>query len=312
MANTVDKVLSIAEAEVGYLEKKSNQDLNSKSLNAGYNNYTKYGYDMHKIYPSVMDFPASWCDCFVDWCFYKAYGKSNAKSLLCGDFNDYTVISAQLYKNKNAWYKTPKVGDQIFFKNTERIYHTGLVYKVDSLYVYTIEGNTSSASGVVANGGCVAKKKYLKTYSKIAGYGRPKYDLGKSFQTPKKDKTITEIAQEVIDGKWGSGEERKQNLKNAGYDYNKVQDKVNELAKKKETNKPKNIALPTLRKGSKGIQVKYLQQNLNHILNANLKVDGELGGATANAIKQFQDKYKLCVDGVYGKASYSKMVSLLS
>ena len=36
-------------------------------------------------------------------------------------------------------------------------------------------GDTSSASGVVANGGAVAKKKYLKTYSKIYGYGRPKY-----------------------------------------------------------------------------------------------------------------------------------------
>ena len=66
MANTVDKVLKIAESEVGYLEKKSNKDLDSKTSNAGYNNYTKYGRDMHKIYPEVMDFPAAWCDCFID------------------------------------------------------------------------------------------------------------------------------------------------------------------------------------------------------------------------------------------------------
>ena len=59
MANTVDKVLNIAEAEVGYLEKKTNADLDSKTKNAGYNNYTKYGRDMHKLYPSVMDFPAA-------------------------------------------------------------------------------------------------------------------------------------------------------------------------------------------------------------------------------------------------------------
>ena len=181
MANTVDKVLNIAEAEVGYLEKKTNADLDSKTKNAGYNNYTKYGRDMHKLYPSVMDFPAAWCDCFVDWCFYKAYGTSNAKKLLCGDFNDYTVISAQLYKNKKAWYKSPKVGDQIFFNNSKGgICHTGLVYKVDTLYVYTIEGNTSSTAGVVANGGGVAKKKYLKTYNRIAGYGRPQYEENKT------------------------------------------------------------------------------------------------------------------------------------
>ena len=55
MANTVDKVLKIAEAEVGYLEKKTNADLDSKTKNAGYNNYTKYGRDMHELYPSVME-----------------------------------------------------------------------------------------------------------------------------------------------------------------------------------------------------------------------------------------------------------------
>lgn len=176
MANTADIVLKIAEAEVGYLEKRSNSQLESKTANAGKANYTKYGRDMHNIYPSVMDFPAAWCDAFVDWCFYMAYGVANAKGLLGGNFNDYTVASAQLYKNKKAWYSTPKVGDQIFFKNSQRICHTGLVYKVDAKRVYTIEGNTSGASGVIANGGGVCKKSYAIGYSKIAGYGRPKYD----------------------------------------------------------------------------------------------------------------------------------------
>lgn len=178
MANTVDKVITIALAEVGYLEKKSNSNLYDKTANAGSNNYTKYGKEMHDIYPSVMDYPAYWCDAFVDWCFYKAYGVSTAKSLIGGNFNDYTVSSAQMYKNKKAWYTSnPKIGDQIFFKNSKRICHTGIVYDVDSKYVYTVEGNTSSGSGVVANGGCVAKKKYLLTSSSIAGYGRPKYDV---------------------------------------------------------------------------------------------------------------------------------------
>lgn len=171
----MNKVIEIALAEVGYLEKKSNSQLDSKTANAGSANYTKYGRDMHKLYPAVMDFPAAWCDAFVDWCFYKAYGVANAKGLLGGNFNDYTVASAQLYKNKNAWHKSPKVGDQIFFKNSQRIYHTGLVYKVDDKRVYTVEGNTSGASGVIANGGGVCKKSYALNYSKIAGYGRPKY-----------------------------------------------------------------------------------------------------------------------------------------
>lgn len=209
MANTVNKVLAIAEAEVGYLEKKSNANLYDKTANAGDANYTKYGKEMHDIYPSVMDFPAAWCDAFVDWCFYKAYGVSNAKALIGGNFNDYTPSSAQLYKNKNAWYTTPKVGDQIFFKNSTRINHTGLVYKVDSTYVYTIEGNTSGVSGVVANGGGVCKKKYKLNYSSIAGYGRPKYDETQTTSTATYTKTqfIKDIQSAIgakVDGVAGS------------------------------------------------------------------------------------------------------------
>ena len=44
-------------------------------------------------------------------------------------------------------------------------------------------------------------------------------------------KTTTEIAKEVIAGKWGNGTERKKKLKAAGYDYNTIQKKVNELLK---------------------------------------------------------------------------------
>ena len=49
-------------------------------------------------------------------------------------------------------------------------------------------------------------------------------------------KTIDEIAKEVIQGKWGSGQARKTALENAGYDYNAVQAKVNELLA--ESSKP--------------------------------------------------------------------------
>lgn len=42
-------------------------------------------------------------------------------------------------------------------------------------------------------------------------------------------KTVSELAQEVLDGKWGNGEERKQKLTQAGYNYNAVQSEVNRL-----------------------------------------------------------------------------------
>lgn len=41
--------------------------------------------------------------------------------------------------------------------------------------------------------------------------------------------TITEIAKEVINGKWGNGNDRKERLKTAGFDYSTVQKEVNRL-----------------------------------------------------------------------------------
>lgn len=55
----------------------------------------------------------------------------------------------------------------------------------------------------------------------INGFGLEKSDL----------KTIDELANEVIQGLWSNGEERKTLLEAAGYNYQEVQDKVNELLK---------------------------------------------------------------------------------
>ena len=49
-----------------------------------------------------------------------------------------------------------------------------------------------------------------------------------STPTPSK-KTIEQLAQEVIAGKWGNGYERKSRLTRAGYDYTAVQKRVDEI-----------------------------------------------------------------------------------
>lgn len=171
MSYDISKVLTIAEQELGYLEKKSNKNLDSKTGNAGSNNFTKYWRDLA---PSFQKQP--WCDAFVSWCFLMAYGRDSAQKLLCGGLDSYlTATSAKLFDKNEQWFASPKTGDQIFFKNSKRIYHTGIVYYVDKRYVYTIEGNTSGASGVVPNGGGVCKKKYSLNDPAIAGYGRPAY-----------------------------------------------------------------------------------------------------------------------------------------
>jgi N-acetylmuramoyl-L-alanine amidase CwlA len=53
--------------------------------------------------------------------------------------------------------------------------------------------------------------------------------LGTSKPKPSPKKSADEIAKEVINGNWGNGEDRKIRLSNAGYNYNEVQAKVNEI-----------------------------------------------------------------------------------
>lgn len=52
-------------------------------------------------------------------------------------------------------------------------------------------------------------------------------------------KTVTQLAQEIIQGLWGNGEDRKNRLNNAGYNYSEVQAKVNEILSGKPATAPK-------------------------------------------------------------------------
>lgn len=88
----------------------------------------------------------------------------------------------------------------------------------------------------------ITPKQYLE-YIKKDGYATSstyvntnmncinKYDLTKWDWDKAEAKSLDDIAKEVIEGKWGSGETRKQKLTAAGYDYKAVQKRVNELLK---------------------------------------------------------------------------------
>ena len=179
MSYSVQKLFDVAFAEVGYMEKQSNKYLDSKTANAGDNNYTKYGRDMLATVPEYGDcygINYQWCDQFVDWCFVRAFGKEGAKYLLV-DWSAYTPTSAGYFKKIGRYDKTPSIGAVIFFHNSTRICHTGIVYDYDDTFVYTVEGNTSNGVAVISNGGMVCKKKYLRTNVKIDGYGHPYYGV---------------------------------------------------------------------------------------------------------------------------------------
>lgn len=90
------------------------------------------------------------------------------------------------------------------------------------------------------------------------------------------NKTVEELAKEALDGIWGNGEDRKQRLTIAGYDYETVQKMVNKICKKTATK------IHTVVKGDtlSGIAKQYETSvnalvQLNGILNPNLIYAGQ-------------------------------------
>ena len=184
MDKNIEKVILIAKNEEGYLEKKSNSQLDSKTANAGSANYTKYWRDVLPEWNG-----SYWCAVFIAWCFMKAFGLEKAKKLLkhwpyvyCPDMQKYFKLNAN-----------PKVGDIVIFWNAKKqeFVHTGLVTAVIGDRFYTIEGNTSGASDVVPNGGGVCAKSYLNSQMPGTKFCTPDYSLVQSSSTSTSTSTAT-------------------------------------------------------------------------------------------------------------------------
>ena len=172
-------IVAIALAEVGYREKVTNSMLDDKTANSGSNNWTKYARDLAAAgYYNGNKNGYAWCDCFVDWCFFKAYGAVEGQRIQCqtGPLGAGCVYSAQYYQQKGRYDKNPKVGDQVFFQTGGQIGHTGIVVEVTGSSIVTVEGNSSDQ---------VRKNTYLRSNGYIAGYGHPLYsDTAVFAETP--------------------------------------------------------------------------------------------------------------------------------
>lgn len=341
---TAENVLKVALSWDNYYEKASggtDAQLKNKTWNAGYNNYTWFWVALNRLgYGNYQAQP--WCDGFVDYCFIECAGgdaaayKRAAKAL--GGMSAYTPTSANMFKKLGSghWIEpngTPLPGDQIFFKNSSGICHTGLVLRVTSSTVYTIEGNTSSASGVIANGGCTRQKSYSRSYANIAGYGRPLWEDGSSTNIPANTGTVV-----LRQGDKGDAVKTMQQLLiKAGYDlgsygadgdfggstftavkkfqsdykttYNLSVDGEygpdSKAALEKVAAGKTTTTVVVLRKGDKGAEVKKMQELLltrGYNLGTS-GADGDFGDATYQALKQFQAYHNLDADGDYGPAS---------
>ena len=254
----INAVINIALAEVGYLEKATNANLDDKTANAGSNNYTKYWRD---IYPAYQGQP--WCACFVTWVFVIAFGKAMAQKLLKHYPYVYCPTMADLF-TLNA---NPKVGDIVIFKHNGVFTHTGIVIKVSGDQFWTVEGNTSGGSTIIANGGGVCKKTYFNSnlpgtkfitpdYSKVQeikneGNDTPSISAssilkmgsnGSAVKTLQKNLNTLIKAKLTVDGEFGTATynavikfQTKYKLTADGIVGENTQKKINSLLKKKNS-----------------------------------------------------------------------------
>ena len=290
----MDKALKVLKSWVGYLEKKSNKDLEDMTKNAGSGNYTIFA-KLYKDYTGNNFQGQAWCAMFISVCFVAAYGLETAKKLLCGSLYAYCPYGMAAFKKKGRLHSKPKDGDIVFFLKNGTAYHTGFVYKVSGSTVYTIEGNTSGASGIIPNGGGVCKKAY--TVNANMKFGRPDYSTVQDAATkpheaetkPKKDtgkltneafvKAVQKAVGVAVDGVAGS----------------------KTLA-----------ACPMLKNGSKGAVVKLVQSALVDLYGCKLPkygADGDMGSETVAAVKSFQKSKGLTADGIVGAKTWKKLLA---
>ena len=98
-----------------------------------------------------------------------------------------------------------------------------------------VSGNLYKSSNAASPSGFV--KNRTTTITRVAAGAAHPYnttgDIGwmneEDIKPVENKKSVDTIAREVIAGKWGNGAERKKRLTAAGYDYNAVQKRVNQL-----------------------------------------------------------------------------------
>lgn len=103
----------------------------------------------------------------------EAFGQEKAKKLLKHWPYVYCPTLGNLF-TRNA---NPKIGDIVIFYRNGTFAHTGIVTAVIGDRFYTIEGNTSGASGIIANGGGVCAKSYLNSQMPGTKFCTPDYSI---------------------------------------------------------------------------------------------------------------------------------------
>lgn len=240
----------------------------------GSNNFNKYAAlaNIERLYGGRIQ-NAPWCDVFTDAAFVTVFGLKLGAAMTYQTVGNGSALcrdSAQYFKEHGAFFKKPEPGDVIFFFRAGEINHQGIVIRVIGGSVITVEGNSSDS---------VTERCYSISDSSIAGYGRPRWELAAE--------TIMDAAAP------------------------EMADSASEEPKEAESGF--TLAPPTLRAGMGGDWVAALQgvlvfRHYNLGPYGTGGVDGDFGMMTLEAVRNFQTRHGLAVDGVAGPQTWAAML----
>ena len=161
--------------------------------------------------------------CPGDW-LYNRLGElaSTVTAKLGGNETPDTPQSNTLYRVQVGAYSVKANADAQLNKVKNAGFTDAFITQVGNMYkvqvgAYSVKSNADNMLAKVKSKGFDA---FITTVS-----GTP------VSSTPTPKKSVTEVAKEVLAGKWGNGADRKKRLTEAGYNYSEVQAKVNELCK---------------------------------------------------------------------------------
>lgn len=182
------------------------------------------------------------------------YGLPNCTTYVHGRFAELgadesklCLGDAKLYYSFNDGFKrsnTPKVGSIACYNGgtyghvaiVEEVYDNGTMLISESDYVQKITFRTR----------VVGQKENVYGYA-LQGFILCPIEFEEEKQEVVAKKTNEEIADEVIAGKWGNGNDRVQALSNAGYDPKTIQDIVNQKMGVQNKKSVDEIALEVIR-----------------------------------------------------------------
>ena len=164
------------------------------------------------------------------------FGKNDLEWCLkwCSYVQRKTGIKPLIYVQKSAMNAVKKAGYGLWVAQYPDYEQTGYQEHPwnEGAYNCIIRQYTSVGRLAGYAGNLDLNKAYISaaSWNKLAG---------KVISTTRK--SVNTLAKEVLADKWGSGVDRKRRLTKAGYDYNKVQARVNKLVKASQMSEDKTI-----------------------------------------------------------------------